>query len=862
MTAPLPPPLSSLQGTPQYASVLPRDLPVLANSWGSVGTANDLLGLSQVLLPPYLDQGVPTATLSYANPSSAPACSPETAGPYVLQGAPVTQTFTLTSANASLRTYSLTCTGSDCTSWVIAEATSAAPFATFAITYHELPPHAPFSDVGTFSPTCQKVTFASSPGAWCAVTDPQCTASPGALPLQGWQWSPTSVLRWGGPALSETRMAFEGNAVLQSLTLTPPPSAPLPPLQLQLTPAIRAYPRSLGWTTHFPMSTAGYVCELTGSGGGGLMACDASASGACAVWVLASTTGLQAQPTWSLPAGSCTATLLLPQVPAGAPPATLALALVIGANASQAAAEAAALVGSPEAWQATWQAAADAWQERWEDAFTPKGARGGGGGGGHFSGSLPVLQMEATAAGAALQRMYYMACYAILAHERTNLPLLAPRVYLTGTGNAYSGYSIGGTMQFAWDQTFYGTLFALLDPAAAAADLAAWIGQPIASHFGIELDNLQAGGDFYAFNSLSLFRAFSTYLRATGDLASPFSTKAQAYMALLADFYLPYAPPGSTLADYSGDPNNYLECLPTYRHATAGLQGGNAYMALDLAQLLAAQGSSSGAGSLRARAAAIANETLAAAYISSTTGARGGAALGDVGGWWRVVDVRGGGAQSTEVRHCVDFAYSAMGFASPRFGPPLLNASVGAQMVDFFQRQLALPGGGWMRALSELDSAAPISRPDHGSTGAYDAWPAMAADALAALSGNFVAATPFLVGVAGAAEEGPYGQAHGVSEDGGTVFKTTEGWTRYQANNGAAFAESLLVTWFGYSPEYSSSGNSSSGGGGALPTPLLQGADRGVRGSLSCIQGPGSVGYTTATLTSQGVQYSPWSEEC
>ena len=63
------------------------------------------------------------------------------------------------------------------------------------------------------------------------------------------------------------------------------------------------------------------------------------------------------------------------------------------------------------------------------------------------------------------------------------------------------------------------------------------------------------------------------------------------------------------------------------------------------------------------------------------------------------------------------------------------------------------------------------------------------------------------------------------------------------------------MTWFGYSPEYG--GNSS-----APPTPLLKGVDRGLRGTLACIQGPGNVGYTTATLTSQGVEYGAWGQQC
>ena len=37
---------------------------------------------------------------------------------------------------------------------------------------------------------------------------------------------------------------------------------------------------------------------------------------------------------------------------------------------------------------------------------------------------------------------------------------------------------------------------------------------------------------------------------------------------------------------------------------------------------------------------------------------------------------------------------------------------------------------------------------------------------------------PFLAGVAGVAGEGPYGQAHEVTADGGGAYKTSSGWTR------------------------------------------------------------------------------------
>lgn len=98
-------------------------------------------------------------------------------------------------------------------------------------------------------------------------------------------------------------------------------------------------------------------------------------------------------------------------------------------------------------------------------------------------------------------------------------------------------------------------------------------------------------------------------------------------------------------------------------------------------------------------------------------------------------------------------------------------------MVDFAMRQLAIPTRAWTRALSLLDGAAPVPRPDHGSTGSYDAWPAMAFDSLTALDAGFGTSLPFLAAVAGAGGD-PFGQARGITADGLSLFKTTVGCNR------------------------------------------------------------------------------------
>jgi hypothetical protein len=64
-----------------------------------------------------------------------------------------------------------------------------------------------------------------------------------------------------------------------------------------------------------------------------------------------------------------------------------------------------------------------------------------------------------------------------------------------------------------------------------------------------------------------------------------------------------------------------------------------------------------------------------------------------------------------------------------------------------------------MRALSLKDSEAPVDRPDHGSTGAYEAWPALTAQTFARF-GDYASALTQLGTFSGVTSQGPFGQAH------------------------------------------------------------------------------------------------------
>ena len=649
------------------------------------------------------------------------------------------------------------------------------------------------------------------------------------------QWSPTSAARngsAGGVRLTvEVRMAFEGYGVLLEVRYA---ASVARTLSLGLQGAVQRLP-AYPWVT-LPATDVSRNFSAALNGAGALVTCD-SQSPACSAWALAG-----ALPALALAPGATMATgaLALPAGSAG----TLRLAFALGPTADGAAAAAAALAGG---WAAAWRDADDAWEARWRDAFTPKAAAGG-----HFSGSLPVLVTP----DAALARAYYMGALALLQAERTNIPQFAAHTYVTAAGNAvFLGppwgppvdVDIGGAEQYAWDQAFSGTLGALLDPVAQRADLVHWNGLNFSQTYGIETDTLTLTGHYYAFNAPSLFTSYSAYLRVTNDssllalIDGP--TSSTHYLSALADTWraAARAPAYPLFADYSAAPDAYLECVPSYVHATAGLQAAAAAMALDLGDLRAAQGAAAEAAERRATAAAIAAATVRELYVSG-------------GGWWRVLDTATGA--KTEVRHVVDTVYTTAGLcgggARAGWGCALSDAAR-AQTAAFAREELVLPSGAWLRALSPRDVAAPVSRPDHGTTGAYDAWAPLLFEALTALDGDFNGSLSFLRGVAGVARAGPFGQAHKVAADGASAYKPVDGWTRAVALNGASFAEVILRTVFGFVPPWLPAA-----GWRATFAPAYAGVPRSaelVGSQLLGIRLPDG-GVLDATLTHEGVAFT------
>jgi hypothetical protein len=672
------------------------------------------------------------------------------------------------------------------------------------------------------------------------------------VPLAGWRWLPYETWRMGlgspvRPSRRSTapppgnatppcatanvtvasRMQFEANAVMQRFTAMS--LQPLQPLIVDITfqsavESVAAMPWLLPLSSDFA-NTSTTLLAIPDLDLPVQVTCH-TISKACSAWAIMSCSPPPCNATFSSHAAGLSLRVL-PQLHA-----TVDAVLVWGESVSHI---------SKTLWafnfSESWDEAADAWGQRWADAFTPPEIKSRP----HYSGSLPVMATNSLE----LDRMYYMAVATLLSCERTNLPMVAPRVYVTGAGNAFAAdvmhvWSIGGTTQFAWDASFYAGIAALLDPDVQAADLAAWLSVDVFKFFGIELDNRQPTGYFYAFSAGSLYRSLSAFFRYDGGSQQLWDVAEQALAQLAVswrNFTLP--PPFNPLfPDFCSDPNCYLECVPTYTGCTAALQASAAFMARDLSQLRAAQGRGGEAADLRFLAEAIGKQSVALMYVEDS-------------GWWRVIDVQTGA--STEVRHVIDVVYTAEGFCG---GEGRTNWSVDlsldqrSRIAAFAIDQLYDRASGWVRALSLGDAAAPIDRPDHGSSGAYDAWPALMFSSITHLDGDFNRSLDFLRSLARVTWEGPYGQAHRVSppNDGGaTAYKTSTGFTRYFGNNGAAFAEVVLKVLFGYNPEWTFSP--------ALPSPVLPHLQRGdVRGSLQGIRKRGG-GYMSAWLTDTGVEF-------
>lgn len=399
------------------------------------------------------------------------------------------------------------------------------------------------------------------------------------------------------------------------------------------------------------------------------------------------------------------------------------------------------------------------WQDRFNAAFTP--------GNPYFSGSLPRL----TTSDEKIKRIYYMSVASLLDMYRTSLPICA-HAYVTGSPQD------AATVMYFWDTSTWATVFALLDPAAMKHTLQRWLKLNIHSCYAQDCLTGKGVGPWYSFNDYVVFTLLLRYVCVTGDwdfLLEPAGAgTVMDAMDQIATWWRKLVRPGTGLADYGGV-RNLLECVPSYIGIVPALNAANVFMMRQTAWLWHRLGHQQRAAELGKLA-----DDLAARVLGLYVRGRG---------YWACIHADG---KHIPVRTCIDFFTISQCMAEE------LSSAMQRQMLAFVSSQLLTDH--WMRALSPQDPAARsprAQRPDHGWTGAYDAWPAYSVEAMAQL-GAPAAALAFLQRCAGVTHEGPFGQSHQLLGPGRAAGTTKT--QMYDLSAGGSFAEVIIRSLFGFYP--------------------------------------------------------------
>jgi hypothetical protein len=392
------------------------------------------------------------------------------------------------------------------------------------------------------------------------------------------------------------------------------------------------------------------------------------------------------------------------------------------------------------------------WERRYAQVFTAHN--------GFFEQNLPVLQTDDPA----IRRNYYMGVVTMLLMFRDQLPY-SSRVFLAG------GPRYGASVMFIWDTGMMDTLFALLEPAAMRAYIAKTLQWDLDRFLAFDYYGNRAFGYRYVANYPMLFRIATTYLRVSGDRA--FLSQKVGDKTVLEHL--------DRLALHYRDPWHFLECVPTYIHATAGFNAAYVTMLRDMADLYDFLGKKELAAERRAAATKLIRAIYPQLYVAGK-------------GFWQS---RYPDGRQFDMRHCLDFQFVAQGIG------PDLPPAVRKEMRDFVDRELLMKN--WMRAQSLQDPAAERSdRPDHGPMGAYSGWPPETVDGLCHL-GYWKDALDFYRRCEAATREGAFSQGaefYGPrkKEYDAPVRIATAGTICREAVCGADFADVMIRTIFGFHP--------------------------------------------------------------
>lgn len=396
---------------------------------------------------------------------------------------------------------------------------------------------------------------------------------------------------------------------------------------------------------------------------------------------------------------------------------TIELVVATGTNAEAAAA---AAVDARNRFKPLYEKAHASWEQRFRDAFTP--------GNKHFSGSLPVLDTKDQR----LRELYYLSVVSVLESERTNFAEFFPRAYVT------AGPQWGVTTTYFWDTSLFAPILVLLDPAMAREQAKHWLELGIYSGYAVDALSGELVGPWYSANDLSVFTMLLACVTLTGDM-SFLNERAGSkividHMEAIALHWQQLLVPATGLADY-GAPPNLLEEVTNYVNQVPSLNAANVWMMREVAALRQARGESSAAARLSQQADQLAARVLDL-YVPGQ-------------GVWETVHNDG---KRVPVRHVYDFDTIGRLLADD------LTPAMRSEMKGFLTGELL--AGGWIRALSLSDEDAAASlRPDHGSNGAYDTWPALAAGVMGRF-GEFGQMVQMLGDFAGVGAEGPFSQSH------------------------------------------------------------------------------------------------------
>ncbi len=577
------------------------------------------------------------------------------------------------------------------------------------------------------------------------------------IAAQQFRWYPYQVLRRaqvkGLEVLTKIRMPFEEAGVLFSIEIAnPEEERRTTQLTVGLEAMVRRYTQTWEWDTPRPekKDLTDFGTRIAGAmPGGALLVSDSRSDSYVAFAFCQDPDDLSAErraATWSIQLE-------------GRSKFRLEFAMAAGIESDEVLKR---IFGWKENFALVWEEAHERWRGRFEAAFIV--------GNDHFSGNLPTLVTDDLK----VRKLYYASIMSLLCLERTNLGPRYPRVFVTASPRWAT------SLVYFWDAVMFATVWALLDPIEMRKQLILFLESDIHSCYAIDFCSMHPVGPWYSANDYAIFRLVSTYVSVNRDWAFldwKLSSGQTVFAALegIALHWRTLTRPRGLLANYGG-PGDNLETVPSYKGYVPSWNAANVWMLRSMAELKRKRGETNEADQLVAQADELVKEVLGL-YV-------------DGKGFWTCQMDDG---SKVEVRNCIDFI-TTIDTMRRDLGPRRI-----AEMIAFVRRELWTKD--WLRALSLSDHEAGIAtRADHGSTGSYDAWPALTVEAFFRV-GREGEALDRLRNLEPAIEEGALGQAHYVATEHLPVRKAVSFGQDYFEGCSGAFAEVIIRTFFGFAPE-------------------------------------------------------------